>query len=245
MINPDAANAIAGNCAGDVRRALNMLDVLFLQVPQTDTITLDDVKQNAPDTNMSGFDLDGDNHFHLISAMQKSIRGSDPNAAIFYLARLLEDGDLLSPCRRLLVIANEDIGFGNPWAVPFVYACVEMAKQVGLPEAKIPLSNAVVCLAISPKCSTAESTYNRATADIQAGKGGTVPKHLRHACSEEYLYPHDYPNHWVPQQYLPNDLVNAEPYYIPGDNDFERQCASWWSSIMTQQHNNTNNPNVN
>ena len=230
-INDEALKLIASNVAGDVRRAINLLDMIILQC--NNNITADDIKQHLPSTNMSGFDLDGDDHFALISALQKSIRGSDPNAAIFYLARLLEAGDILSPCRRLLVIAHEDIGLGNPNAIPFVTACIEAAKQLGMPEAAKPLTNAVIYLAISKKCSTAENTYNPAANDVQAGYGGVIPKHLRHACSKGYLYPHDYPNHWVKQQYLLDDLA-SRVYYTPGDNEFEQSAARYWATIMSR-----------
>ena len=226
----DAADAIVNNCAGDVRRAINMLDMLILQCGTN--IAGNDVLDKIPNSNMSGFDLNGDEHYALLSGLQKSIRGSDPNAAIFYLARLLEGGDLLSPCRRLLVIANEDIGFGNPDAIPFVYACVESAKQLGLPEATIPLSNAVLYLAISPKCHTAETTYNRAAEDVHQGLGSTEhqPRFMRLASAKGYIWPHSYPYHWVQQQYLPDDLVGRQ-YYIPNDNNFEQSMAKYWDAV--------------
>lgn len=229
-LTPEAATLIAENAAGDVRRAITLLDLAHIQYP-AQTLTKDCIKDILPSTRMSGFDTDGDTHFALISALQKSIRGSDPNAAVFYLAKLLESGDLLSPCRRLMVIAHEDIGLGNPNAIPFTYACIEMAKQLGLPEANKPLTNAVLYLAISPKASTCENTYNRACADVKRGCGTVIPPHLRHACSEGYLYPHDYPNHWVRQQYLPDDLVN-HAYYIPEQNAFEQAMLQHWSGIM-------------
>lgn len=231
-LDDDAATAIANNCAGDVRRAINMLDMLILQCGNT--IIGQDVLDRIPKANMSGFDINGDEHYALLSGLQKSIRGSDPNAAIFYLARLLEGGDILSPCRRLLVIANEDIGFGNPDAIPFVYACVETAKQLGMPEAAKPLTNAVIFLAISPKCCTAENTYNKAAEDVHKGLGGEEhqPRFMRLASAKGYLYPHNYPNHWVRQQYLPDDLVGTV-YYEPGDNEFEQTAARYWSQVMS------------
>ena len=209
-----------------------MLDMLILQCGNT--IIGQDVLDRIPKANMSGFDINGDEHYALLSGLQKSIRGSDPNAAIFYLARLLEGGDILSPCRRLLVIANEDIGFGNPDAIPFVYACVETAKQLGMPEAAKPLTNAVIFLAISPKCCTAENTYNKAAEDVHKGLGGEEhqPRFMRLASAKGYLYPHNYPNHWVRQQYLPDDLVGTV-YYEPGDNEFEQTAARYWSQVMS------------
>lgn len=233
QITDKAKTLIAENAAGDVRRAVNMLSMAKLQYPGI-PITEDQIKALLPSTRMSGFDTDGDTHFALISALQKSIRGSDPNAAVFYLAKLLEGGDILSPCRRLMVIANEDIGLGNPDAIPFTYACIEMAKQLGLPEANKPLTNAVIYLAISPKCSTCENTYNKAAEDVKSGYGTVIPSHLRHACSKGYLYPHEYPNHWIKQQYLPDDLKN-KIYYIPEPNTFESQMATYWTQVMQQR----------
>ena len=230
-ITDDAIRIIAENSAGDVRRAINQLSINTMQYDKSHTITDNDVKNIMPTTRMSGFDTDGDDHYALISGLQKSIRGSDPNAAIFYLARLLEGGDLLSPCRRLLVIAHEDIGLAQPDAAAYVYACVQAAKELGLPEANKPLTNAVLYLAISPKCSTCETTYNRAADDIKNGKGGTIPPHLRHACSKGYKYPHDYPNHWCRQQYLPDDLL-GRVYYEPQNNEFEQNAVRYWSNIM-------------
>lgn len=231
ILTEDAARLIAGNSAGDIRRAINMLDTLFIQTP---CVTAEDVKNFTPSANMSGFDLDGDEHYSLISGLQKSIRGSDPNAAVFYLARLLEGGDILSPCRRLLVIAHEDIGLGNPNAASYTLACVETAKELGMPEAAKPLTNAVLYLALSKKCCTAETTYNKAAEDIHAGKGGVIPTHLRHAHAKGYVWPHAYPDHWVRQQYLPDDLVGSI-YYTPDNNDFERMAAQYWAQVMSRR----------
>lgn len=238
IITTDALQIIAENAAGDVRRAINQLSMNFMQYDITHTITKDDVTNIMPTTRMSGFDTDGDEHYALISGLQKSIRGSDPNAAIFYLARLLEGGDLLSPCRRLLVIAHEDIGLAQPDAAAYIYACVQTAKELGLPEANKPLTNAVLYLAISPKCSTCETTYYRAVEDIKNGKGSITPTHLQHAHSKGYKYPHDYPNHWCAQQYLPDDL-QGRIYYEPQNNTFEQNAARYWSNIMCNQSNIT------
>lgn len=230
QIDHDAEILIAENAAGDVRRALTLLELANIQYPKQQ-LTTEHIKHILPSTRISGFDTDSDTHFALISALQKSIRGSDPNAAVFYLAKLLEGGDILSPCRRLMVIANEDIGLGNPDAIPFTYACIEMAKQLGLPEANKPLTNAVIYLAISPKCATCENTYNKAAKDVKNGYGAVIPPYLRHACSEGYLFPHDYPNHWVKQQYLPDDL-KGRIYYQPEPNAFESAMGKYWSTIM-------------
>lgn len=224
---------IAQTASGDARSALNTLELTCAQYPQG-TISVKNVKDLLPSVMAVGFDQDGDSHYQYVSALQKSIRGSDPNAAVFYLAKLLEGGDILSPCRRLLVIAHEDIGLGNPNAAAFVMACVEAAQQLGMPEAAKPLTNAVIYLAISRKCSTAETTYNKVLEDIHAGKGMIIPPYLRQAHAHGYLYPHNYPNHWVPQQYLPDDCA-GHIYYTPGNNPFEQEMARYWANIMCRK----------
>ena len=230
-IQDDALRYISEHAAGDVRQAIQTLTAAILTTPPGQTVTTAILENLQPSIKTSRFDPNRDIHYNLIAALQKSIRGSDPNAAVFYLARLLEGGDILSPCRRLLVIAHEDIGLGNPDAIPFVYACIESAKQLGLPEAAKPLTNAVIYLAISPKCSTCETTYNAALEDVKAGRGNVVPKHINKGCPKDYKYPHNYPNHWVRQQYLPDDLINRV-YYTPGDNAFEQTMANYWSQII-------------
>lgn len=230
-LNEDVIDYISENSAGDMRRALNLLNLVTNMGDDLKSISKNDIISIQPSIRTSRFDSNSEIHYNLIAALQKSIRGSDPNAAVFYLARLLEGGDLLSPCRRLLVIAHEDIGLGNPDAIPFVQACIDTAKQLGLPEAAKPLTNAVIYLAISPKCDTAEKTYNAARADVQKGYGNTVPKHINKGCPKNYKYPHDYPNHWVRQQYLPDDLTNRV-YYTPEHNTFEQNMALYWSKIM-------------
>lgn len=232
-ITKEAIHFIASNSAGDVRRAINFLEVNILQANGTQ-ITKEMIQQNQPAVSMSGFDLHDDDHYSLMSGLQKSIRGSDPNAAVFYLARMLEGGDILSPCRRLLVIAHEDIGLGNPDAAAYVLACTEAAKQLGMPEAAKPLTNAVIFLAISRKCCTAENTYNKAAEDVHKGLGSEPPKFMRLASAKGYLYPHNYPDHWVRQQYLPDDLKNRV-YYEPGDNPFEQNAAAYWAGIMARR----------
>lgn len=224
---------IAQTASGDARSALNTLELTCAQYPQG-TISVENVKNLLPSVMAASFDQNGDSHYQYVSALQKSIRGSDPNAAVFYLAKLLEGGDILSPCRRLLVIAHEDIGLGNPNAAAFVMACVEAAQQLGMPEAAKPLTNAVIYLAISRKCSTAETTYNKVLEDIHAGKGMIIPPYLRQAHAHGYLYPHNYPNHWVPQQYLPDDCA-GHIYYTPGDNPFEQEMARYWANIMCRK----------
>lgn len=222
---------IARTAAGDARRALNLLELTLMQYEKPENIAIDHVKALLPSAAAVGFDKNGDSHYQYISALQKSIRGSDPNAAVFYLAKLLEGGDLLSPCRRLLVIAHEDIGLGDPNAAAFVLACVETAERIGLPEASKPLTNAVLYLAIARKCATAERTYNRAAEDVKAGYGMIIPAHIRSEHAPGYRYPHDYPNHWVRQQYLPDDLQNRI-YYHPDNNPLEQNAARYWSQIF-------------
>lgn len=229
-IDSVAVKRIAGESAGDVRRALNLLDLAITTYTNLPLITEDNILALLPSTRMSDFDTNGDIHYGLVSCLQKSIRGSDPNAAIFYLAKLLEGGDILSPCRRLMVIAAEDIGLGNPDAIPFTYACCEMAKQLGMPEAMQPLSNAVIYLAISPKCCTAGTAYGKAQEDVKKGLGNIIPKHLRHAHTKGYIWPHAYPNHWIPQQYLPDDVID-HVYYQPDNNHFEQTYNQYWQKV--------------
>lgn len=223
---------VAGIANGDLRKALNLLNVIHLSDfnKSIELLTVDDVKTILPSLSMAGFDTNGDSHYQYISALQKSIRGSDPNAAVFYLAKLLEGGDIISPCRRLLVIACEDIGLAYPQAISQVYACVKAAEQLGYPEGYMPLTQAVITLAIAPKSASIEPAWKAAQADIRAGKGATVPAHLRSAHANGYIYPHDYKNHWVNQQYMPDDLVNTR-YYNPGDNVVEQQAAQYWDTI--------------
>mgnify|MGYP000355150882 FL=1 len=232
---------IAACCGGDVRKAANALEICALGAMATTgkpVITLADAAQAAQRSAMR-YDREGDQHYDLLSALQKSIRGSDPDAAVHYLGRLLEAGDLLSPCRRLLVIACEDIGLAYPQAIAIVKACVDAAVQLGLPEARIPLAEAAVLLATAPKSNTSYIAINTALSDIQKGKGKGFPRCLQnvHYDSAEvtqkgqhYLYPHDYPNHWTAQQYLP-DAIKDRRYYEPGDNKNEQAFAQYWKKI--------------
>lgn len=230
-ITDDTINTIAHISGGDMRKAVNTLEITInCYKNKTTPIDKTDLQNILPSASMAGFDTDADTHYNLISGLQKSIRGSDPDAAIFYLARLLEGGDLLSPCRRLLVIANEDIGLAYPEAMSLVYALVQTAKELGLPEANKPLTNAVLLLALAPKASTAERTYNAAAEDVKNGYGKIIPSYLRNACSKGYLYPHDYPNHYVKQQYLPDD-IKSRKYYTPDTNAFEQNAAKYWKTI--------------
>jgi putative ATPase len=235
---------IAASCGGDVRKAITSVELLFSASARDGDvirISMDDAAALSQKSAMR-YDRDGDSHFDILSALQKSIRGSDPNAAVHYLARLLEAGDLLSPCRRLLVIAAEDIGLAHPQAITVVKACVDSALQLGLPEAQIPLSEAALFLATAPKSNSAVTAISAARADIQNGKSGDIPRELQnvHADSagmeraQNYKYPHAYPNHWVEQQYLPNEIKNAI-YYKYGDNKTEQAAKKYWDLIKNSE----------
>ncbi len=232
---------IARSCGGDVRKALNAVELCTLVGVHDEngiTVTLETAAQLAQRSAMR-YDREGDEHYDIISAYQKSMRGSDPDAALHYLARLLEAGDLPSACRRLLVCANEDVGLAYPQIIPIVKAAVDTALQVGLPEARIPLANAVVLVCQAPKSNAVYNAINRAMGDVQAGKGGPIPRALqnKHYDGDEvekkgqfYRYPHDFPSHWVDQQYLPDTLKDTV-YYKPGDNKTEQSFAAYWKDI--------------
>ena len=235
-----ALEYIAGACGGDLRKAMNAVEVLFSAgVPQGDRIplTLDDAKTVTQKSAIRA-DREGDNHYDLLSALQKSIRGSDPDAACHYLARLLEAGQLQSACRRLMVIAAEDVGLAYPMILPIVKSCVDIALMVGMPEAKIPLADAAVLMATSPKSNSAYNAMNAAAEDVRRGLGGGFPRHLQNVHADTftmereqgYLYPHDYPNHWVKQQYLPDDLLGKK-YYEYGTNKLEQSAKQYWDAI--------------
>lgn len=236
-LDDEAIKYICSGCGGDVRKSLNTVELCALTCVDG-KITPELAKQLTQRSNMR-YDRDGDQHYDLLSALQKSIRGSDENAAIHYAARLLAAGDLISICRRLLVIASEDIGLAYPQAVPIVKACVDSAMQLGLPEARIPIAEAVILLATAPKSNSAYNAINAAMQDIQHGECYDFPRQLQNVhCDGEgnsvkgqhYLYPHDYPNHWVKQQYLPDALKN-KVYYQYGDNKFENASKDYWSRI--------------
>lgn len=235
-----ALEHIASSCGGDVRKALNAVEALFIAARPGDealTITLADAKAVTQRSAMR-YDRGGDNQYDCLSALMKSIRGSDPDAAIHYLARFLEVGDLPSCCRRILCSACEDIGLAYPMAIPIVKACVDAALQLGMPEARLPLADAVIFLATAPKSNSGYLAIARAMQDVQAGKIGVFPRELQnvHADSagqereQGYLYPHDYPNHWVKQQYLPDILKDAK-YYEYGDNKIEQAAKRYWDEI--------------
>ncbi len=231
---------IARACGGDVRKAINAVELLYRSAGSDGDgllVTSEDASQVAQRSAMR-YDRDGDAHFDLLSALQKSIRGSDPDAAVYYLGRLLEAGDLLSPCRRLLVIAAEDIGLAYPQAIVVTKACVDAALQLGLPEAQLPLAEAAILLATSPKSNSAHDAIIAARADIRAGKTGDVPRHLQNVHADSfgaekgpgYKYPHSYPDHYTPQQYLPDNMKGTQ-YYEYGPNKTEQAAKAYWDAI--------------
>lgn len=239
-ISDSAVSMIARSAAGDVRRALNILELGIMLTENSDSDTLsDDTVEQLLAGNSVRYDKEGDEHYDIVSAYQKSMRGSDPDAAVYYLARLLCAGDLPSACRRLLVCANEDVGLAYPQIIPIVKAAVDTAMAVGLPEARIPLANAVILVATSPKSNSAYKAINEAMADVENGKGGSIPRQLqnKHCDGDEaktkgqnYLYPHDYPKHYVNQQYLPDELKNKH-YYEFGDNKSEQKFKEYHDLI--------------
>ena len=240
-LEPDAARRIASGCGGDVRKALNALELSAIASDTVDgvkTITAETAAQLVQKSSMR-YDKDGDDHYDIVSAYQKSMRGSDPDAALHYLARLLEAGDLPSACRRLMVCACEDVGLAYPQLIPIVKSCVDIAQAVGLPEARIPLADAVVMVCNAPKSNSAYIAIDTALADIRAGNSGPVPRQLqnKHFDGEDnqnkgqhYIYPHDYPNHYTYQQYLP-DAIKDRKYYRFGDNKNEQAFKEFWGKI--------------
>ena len=228
---------IAQACGGDVRKAINAVELLFSASAGRDMITLEDALLISQKSAMR-YDRDGDEHFDILSAMMKSLRGSDPDAALHYLARAIEVGDLTGICRRILCSASEDIGLAYPQAVPIVKACVDSALQLGLPEARLPLAEACILLATAPKSNSVVMAIDEAVADVKAGRIGSVPRELQNVHADGtgfereqgYLYPHDYPGHWVRQQYLPDGLRDRR-YYEYGDNKTEQAAKKYWDSI--------------
>ena len=236
-LDDEAVRYISRGCGGDVRKSLNTVELCALTCTDGE-ITLELAQELTQRSNMR-YDRDGDQHYDLLSALQKSIRGSDENAALHYAARLIEAGDIISLSRRLLVIASEDIGLAYPQAAMITKACVDNAMQLGLPEARIPLAQAVIMLATSPKSNSAEKAIDAALADVRNGQSYDFPRQLQNVhCDGEgaavkgqhYLYPHDYPNHWVKQQYLPDPLKNRV-YYEYGENKLEQAAKDYWSRI--------------
>ena len=235
-----ALEYISSACGGDIRKAMNAVEVLFSAgVPEDGKLklTLEDAKAVTQKSALRA-DRDGDNHYDLLSALQKSIRGSDPDAACHYLARLLEAGQMQSACRRLMVIAAEDIGLAFPQIIPIVNAAVDMALKLGMPEARIPLGDVAVLMATSPKSNTGHVALDLALEDVRKGKGGDFPRHLQNMHADTYTmereqgyrYPHDYPNNYVVQQYLPDGLVGKR-YYEYGANKLEQAAKQYWDAI--------------
>lgn len=235
------AKKIALGCGGDVRKAMNTLELSVIASDKKDgviEVTLDIVQQLVQKSSMR-YDKNGDEHYDIVSAYQKSMRGSDADAALHYLARLLEAGDLPGACRRLMVCACEDVGLAYPQIIPIVKSCVDIAQAVGLPEARIPLADAVIMVCNAPKSNSAYNAINSAMHDVQSGKTGPVPRQLQnmHYDGEDnqnkgqfYIYPHDYPNHYTYQQYLP-DAIKDRKYYKYGDNKNEQAFKNYWDKI--------------
>ena len=234
---------IAGASGGDLRKSMNAVEVLFSAAkPEGNSIklTMKDAQAVTQKSAMRA-DRDGDNFYELLSALQKSIRGSDPDAACHYLARLLEVGQMQAACRRLMVIAAEDVGLAYPQIIPIVKSCVDMALMLGMPEARIPLGDAAVLMATSPKSNSGHLALDAAISDVQKGLGRGFPRQLQNVHADTYtqerdqgyLYPHDFPNHWVAQQYLPDDLVGKK-YYEYGPNKLEQAARQYWASIKKE-----------
>lgn len=239
-VEEDALFHIANACFGDVRKAMNMLEICTSAAvgEKSVDITLE-LALEASGRPAMRYDRDGDSHYDILSAFQKSIRGSDADAALHYLARLVVAGDLISICRRLLVIAAEDIGLAYPTAISVVKSCTDAAKELGFPEARIPLAQAVILLATAPKSNSAINGIDSALGDIQNINVGDIPKHLKDSHYSgakklgngmEYKYPHAYPEHYVSQQYLPDNIKN-KVYYEYGDNKVEQSAKSYWDKI--------------
>ena len=241
----DVLKKIAQGCGGDVRKALNSVENCYFATPTINGVKAVSIETAEELTQKSAmrYDKDGDEHYDIVSAYQKSMRGSDTNAALHYLARLLEAGDLPSACRRLMVCACEDVGLAYPQIIPIVKAAVDAAMMVGLPEARIPLADAVILVAESPKSNSAYEAINTAMADVKKGNFGPIPRQLqnKHYDGEDaeikgqhYVYPHDCPNHWTEQQYLPDKLKNTK-YYEYGTNKNEQAHKEYWSKIKGEK----------
>ena len=228
--------AMASN--GDMRKALNNLDFLYNSLKDNKVIT-DEAVSSFIDKAHIAYDRSEDKHFDTLSAFMKSLRGSDPDAAIFYLAKLLEGGDIIAASRRLLCSASEDVGLAYPQIIPIVKACVDSALQLGLPEARLPLANATILIATAPKSNSAYLAISEAMNDVEMGKGLNTPRALQNTHfdgedakvkGQHYLYPHDFPNHYVKQQYLPDD-VKKRQYYHYQDNKYEQTLKEYWDKI--------------
>ncbi len=244
QVEDGAVEHIAWACGGDVRKALNTVELLANASAGRKgktLVTLEDAKLAAQGTAMR-YDREGDDHFDIASALMKSLRGSDPDAALHYLARLLEAGDMITAIRRIVCSASEDVGMAYPQAALIVRALVDNALQVGLPEARLPLAQAVILLATAPKSNSTCAAIDAALADVRAGRTGSIPRHLQNVHADTagqereqgYRYPHNYPGHWVAQQYLPDELVGAI-YYEFGDNKTEQAARAYWEKLKGEQ----------
>ena len=243
-ITEEAAQYLAESAGGDMRKALGSLEFAVAAAepgPEGRAVTLDMIRQVTRRTAMR-YDKDGDEHYDIVSAYQKSMRGSDPDAALHYLARLLEAGDLPSACRRLMVCACEDVGLAYPQIIPIVKAAVDAANMLGLPEARIPLADAVILVSTSPKSNSGEAAIDAALADVRAGRTGPVPRQLQNkhydgadalVKGQNYKYAQEYKNHWVAQQYLPDAIKDAR-YYTYGDNRTEQAAKAYWDRIKQE-----------
>ena len=236
-IDEDAMDLLSISCNGDMRKAINNLEFAYNAVGNK-KITKEIIQEVVGKANIV-YDRSEDKHFDHLSALMKSLRGSDPDAAVFYLAKMLETGDIIAVCRRLMCSVNEDVGLAYPSLIPIVKSCVDMALQLGMPEAKLPLSNAAILIATAPKSNSAYMAYARALEDIHMGKGSTPPRTLQNTHfdgddalvkGQNYKYPHDYKNHYVKQQYLPDDIKDHK-YYIYGENKFEQAIKEYWDKI--------------
>ena len=239
-LEPGTAERLASGCGGDVRKAINGVELLFAAAPRENgkvRLRLADAEAASAGSSMH-YDREGDEHFDAVSALMKSLRGSDPDAALHYLARLLEAGDLIGAIRRLLCSASEDIGMAYPQAASIVKACCDSALQLGLPEARLPLAQAAILLATAPKSNSVVMSIDAAMADVRRGKYGPPPRELQNVHADGagfereqgYKYPHDFPNHWVEQQYLPDALAGTR-YYKPGENKNEQAAKAYWERI--------------
>lgn len=244
VVSNEAVEHISVACGGDVRKSLNAVELSVLSADDDgEKITVSDESvRELTQRSANRYDKDGDEHYDIVSAYQKSMRGSDVDAAVHYLARLLDAGDIMSACRRLLVCACEDVGLAYPQIIPIVKSCVDIALQVGLPEARLPLADAVIMVALAPKSNSGHDAINAAMQDVQMGKGGAIPRQLQnmHYDGEDnlnkgqhYIYPHDYPDHYTYQQYLPDSLKNVK-YYEYGDNKVEQAYKAYWDKIKNK-----------
>ena len=243
VFTDEAKEHICSSCGGDVRKSLNAVELCVLAAGAGESVTVDEeLAKSLTQRSGARYDRDGDSHYDVISAYQKSMRGSDVDAALFYLARLVEAGDLISACRRLVVCACEDVGLAYTQIIPIVKSCVDIAMQVGFPEARIPLADAVITVCLAPKSNSGVNAISAAQEDVRAGLGQVVPRQLQnvHYDGEEreqkgqnYIYPHMYPNHWVYQQYLPDD-IRDHVYYEFGENKTEQAYKAYWDKIKNK-----------